>query len=115
MKPINRDVDNGDDVEPSILEDFISKINSLRNYANNNNESIYENTQTLRDILIKAVGIAEDYETAIPTNGSSIEKEPQHLTFRMRRALDQLSDMLDKNYALVSSQNRTINEFKQLI
>ncbi len=115
MKPIDRAADNGEDVEPSILEDFISKINSLRNYANNNNESIYENTQTLRDILIKAVGIAEDYETAIPTNGSSIEKEPQHLTFRMRRALDQLSDMLDKNYALVSSQNRTINEFKQLI
>jgi hypothetical protein len=115
MNPINRAVDTGEDVEPSILEEFISKINSLRNYTNSNNEAVNENTQMLRNILIKAVGVAEDYETAIPTNGSSIEKEPQHLTFRMRRALDQLSDMLDKNYALVSSQNRTISEFKQLI
>ena len=115
MNHINKAVDTGEDVEPSILEDFINKINSLRNYANNNNESIYENTQTLRDILIKAVGVAEEYETPIPINGNSIEKEPQHLTFRMRRALDQLSDMLDKNYVLINSQQKTINEFNQLI
>ena len=114
---VDRREDPNEYKEVSILEDILCKIISLCNHVDNNNCSLNENTQELRDILIRAVGVAETYETGgIPMNNSSNDaKEPTYLTFRMRKALDVLSDMLDRNYALVSSQNRTINEFKQLV
>ena len=112
----DRPVDNGMDQQPSILEDMINKINSLCSHAHNNNEELDTNTERVRDVLRKAIGIAEKYDNPpAPCNVSNAEKEPQHLTFRMRKALDDLSDALDKNYALISSQNRTIQELNQLV
>ena len=106
-----------EDRDIPILEDILCKIISLCNHADNNNSSLCENTQELKEVLRRAVGVADDYETGgLPINNTTHDaKEPTNLTFRMRKALDVLSDMLDKNYALVSSQNRTINEFKQLV
>ena len=110
-----RAVDSNIDQPLTILEDFILRINSLRNLGINNNDLVKDNTENIRDILIKAVGVAEQYGCPIPVNKADSDKEPNHLTFRMRKALDGLDDVLNRNYALISEQNQTINELRQLI
>ena len=115
MNHLNNAACSGMDQAPPILEDMINKILSLCNHMDNNNCLLAENTAYVKDILIRTVGTTDDYSTGgVPNITSSPEKDPTHITFRMRRALDQLNDALDKNYNLLIAQSRTINEFNQL-
>lgn len=105
-----------EDKAPTILEDMLDRILSMVNHAENNNSMLNENTEETKCILRKAMGIAESHEEGKSISGDALaEKEPSHLTFKLRRALDILSDRLDTNSSLIASQRKTINEFNSLI